>query len=221
MDSKKGQPKLQAGGKKTGKACCKGGKEPSAVPKKAPEVKAPAKEEGKKLQVEAEMKKKQEEEKKIIEEQKQDIKSIPLTGLVDEVDANVPKGTIVLDPLGNSIVFYKYKGTLVERDTLDWNQATLRSRAKYSLNRGSTLALKINEEDDIDEYLVRGTLDPEIINRSKVNYDILDTYSSGRDDMIVMQDEYRFVILVKGDKVPRCLEKYISQGDLVAIRITQ
>ncbi|OMJ71727.1 hypothetical protein SteCoe_29971 [Stentor coeruleus] len=219
MDSKKGQPKIQAGGKKTGKTGGKGKKEPSAIPKKTLEVHAPAKEEVKKLQEVAEIKKKHEEEKKIVEEQKQVIKSIPLASLVAEVDANIPKGTIILDPSGNTLVFYKYKGTLIERDSLEWNQATLRNRVKHSFSRGSTLALKINEEDDIDEYLVRGTLDPEIMNRSKVNYDILNTYSSGRDDVVIMQDDYRFVILVHGDKVPHCLEKYISQGDLVTLRI--
>ena len=116
-------------------------------------------------------------------------------------------------------MFYKYKGTLVERDSVEFNERVLRSRAKHSLNRGSTLALKIHEEDDITAFLVPGVIDPRLFNRSKVTPQMLDSYMDARDDYVVMQDEYRFVFLVKGSQIPRCLEQYVKTGDLVPVNI--
>ena len=148
------------------------------------------------------------------------IRSIPLTQLVQAVDSNLPSGTIILDPSGNSIVFYKYKGTLVERDTPDFTQSTMRSRIKHSVSRGSTLAIKISQEDDITPQLTRDFLPVEIFHREKITQDLLDTYSNDRSDYVMLDEHYRFVFIIVGDAVPQCLQRFVASGDLVPIAIT-
>ena len=147
-------------------------------------------------------------------------RTFQLTQLPGAVDANLPAGTLVLDTTGNVSVFYKYKGTLVERDTPDFNLSTLRSRIKYSISRGSTLALKINHADNISEFLVTEGINPDIMNRNKISQQYLDSLSSGRDDLVMLDKDYRFTIVINGSSYPQCLQRYIDQGDLVPITIT-
>lgn len=143
-----------------------------------------------------------------------------LTQLLAAVEENLPAGTLVLDTTGNASVFFKYKGTLVERDSLDFNLGTLRSRIKYSVSRGSTLAIKIHHEDDISEFLVYEGINPDIMNRNKITQQYLDTLSSGRDDPVLLDKDYRFTIVINGTTYPQYLQKYIDQGDLIPIIIT-
>lgn len=147
-------------------------------------------------------------------------RSYGLTDLLTGVENNLPAGTLIYDTTGNVSVFFKYKGTLVERDSFDFNAATLRSRAKYALSRGSILAIKIHPQDDITEFLVPDVLNPDIMNRTKITQAYLDTLSTGRDDLVLLDKDYKFTIVINGTAHPPCLQKYIDQGDLVPITIT-
>ena len=147
------------------------------------------------------------------------IRSIPLQQLTAAVDSNLPAGTIIFDRSGNSATFYKYKGTLVERDSLEFNLSTLRSRVKHAVNRGSTLAIKIHHEDDISGFIERSAISPELFNRNKITTAILDTYMDSRDDYVVLQDDFRIVFIIQQEIIPNCLQRYVDIGDLIPIRI--
>jgi hypothetical protein len=147
------------------------------------------------------------------------IRTISLNQLIDAVDSNLPAGTIILDPSGNSITFYKYKGTLVERDSLEFNQPRLRSAINHSVKNGSTLAIKIHAEDDISSFITRETISPELFNRAKITNQVLDTYQANRDDFVILHNDFRFVFIVKSNVIPNCLQVYIDQRDLVPIQI--
>lgn len=146
-------------------------------------------------------------------------KTFQLTQLINAVEANLPAGTLILDTTGNVSTFYKYKGTLVERDSPEFNESTLRQRIKHSLTRGSTLALRLHPSDDITEFLTATCINPQIINRSKITQSYLDSLSSGRDDYVILDSHYIFTIIINGTQVPSCLQPFISSGDLIPITI--
>ena len=146
-------------------------------------------------------------------------KTFQLTQLISAVEANLPAGTLILDTTGHVSTFYKYKGTLVERDSPEFNESTLRLRIKHSLTRGSTLALRLNPSDDITEFLTPSCINPQIINRSKITQSYLDTLSSGRDDYVILDSNYIFTIIISGTQVPPCIQPFVSSGDLVPITI--
>ena len=147
------------------------------------------------------------------------IRSIRLQEIPSAVDSNSPSSTLLIDPSLNSVVFYKYKGTLVERDTLDFNDSTLRSRIKHSLTRGSTLALKLSSQDDISQFLHRDAINPDLFNRSRISKDYLDSLSSGRDDYVLLDPNFRLVVIIAEENVPQCLQRFVDSGDLVPTRI--
>jgi hypothetical protein len=142
-----------------------------------------------------------------------------LTQLVQAVESNLPSGTIILDTTGNVSTFYKYKGTLVERDSSEFNEATLRSRIKHSLTRGSTLAIRLHPQDDISEFLTPSSINPIIMNRSKITQGYLDSLSEGRDDLVLLDQDYIFTVIINGTQIPACLQPFVNAGDLVPITI--
>lgn len=147
------------------------------------------------------------------------IRSVPLTQLNEAIDSNLPAGTIILDQSGNSVIFFKYKGTLVERDTPDFNAGTLRSRIKHALSRGSTLALKINESDDVTSYFSPDCIPIEIFHREKITKELLDSFSTSRDDYVFLDKDYRFTFVIIGSVIPACLQRFVESGDLVPVII--
>lgn len=147
------------------------------------------------------------------------IRSVPLTQLTEAIDSNLPAGTIILDQSGNSVIFFKYKGTLVERDTPDFNPGTLRSRIKHALSRGSTLALKINENDDISNFFSPDCIPIEIFHREKITKELLDSFSTSRDDYVFLDKDYRCSFVIVGSVIPACLQRFVECGDLVPIII--
>jgi hypothetical protein len=147
------------------------------------------------------------------------IRTIPLGEIINAIDANLPAGTVILDPSGNSVIFFKYKGTLIERDSLEFNQAMIRSRVKYSITRGSVLAIKLSHEDDLTQYLVPDTIPTQIFNTTKITRPLLDSFSEGRDDYVSLDKDFRIVFIIKENIIPVFLQRFINEGDLIPVLI--
>jgi hypothetical protein len=149
------------------------------------------------------------------------IRRINLTELVNEISSNLPCGTIVVDPRAESIVFYKYKGILIKRNSRDFNPSMLRHLVKHSLNNGLTFAIELHESDDIASFLVPGVVDPLLMNRLKITAALLSSYLDSSDDSVVLQEDFRLIFIIRGNIVPLCLQPYLSSGDLIPILINQ
>ena len=84
--------------------------------------------------------------------------TVALTELIEAVDNNAPNATLLIDPAGNTITFYKYKGHLLQSDAFEISEERIRRTFKFAVTRGSTMALSLKPEDDITEYITPNVL---------------------------------------------------------------
>ena len=144
---------------------------------------------------------------------------IQLTQLVAAVDTNVPSGSLIIDPAGNTVTFYKYKGTLASADMLEITPESIRRKFKYSASRGSTLALKLQVDTDLSEILQPDVLPNEAFNKERLTDEILDGFKDHPHDHMVVQDKYRLVFIIENEEIPPVLQQYVDSGDLKIIRV--
>ena len=79
--------------------------------------------------------------------------TIVLNQLIEAVNDCSPNASLLIDPVGNSVVFYKYKGSLVQSDLMEFTAEMIRRRFKYAATRGATLGFVMKSEDDITEFI--------------------------------------------------------------------
>ncbi|CAG9329626.1 unnamed protein product [Blepharisma stoltei] len=144
---------------------------------------------------------------------------VPLTQLVAAVDNNLPASSIIRDPSGNAYTFYKYKGTLAERASNEWNPATLARKAKYAVTKGDTLAIVMNPNDDITDMIQPNIIPANFFNRNRLRDEDLEPFMEDRRDYLFVHEKFRLVVILTEDGAPHCLQRYIDAGDFQFIDI--
>mmetsp|Transcript_28767 Transcript_28767/g.28457 ORF Transcript_28767/g.28457 Transcript_28767/m.28457 type:complete len:150 (+) Transcript_28767:10-459(+) len=145
--------------------------------------------------------------------------SVPLTDMLVAVDNNLPSASIIRDPSGNAYTFYKYKGTLAERASPEWNPSSLARKSKYSAIRGAHLVIVMNPNDDITEMIQPNIIPANFFNKTRLTDDDLTPFMDDRHDYLSLHQDFRLVVLLTAPGVPHCLQRYIDAGDFKFIDI--
>jgi hypothetical protein len=132
-----------------------------------------------------------------------DIRTIVLTELDSAVAESGGKPVLLLDPEGNSEMFYKYKGSLIMTYVPnEANDGTLRAKFKWSVDKGDTLVLSMLDSDEPSKYFKPDIFPQEMLNRELLTDEFLQTWSDASTEYIHLHADFRFVALYKMQDPP-------------------
>ena len=131
---------------------------------------------------------------------------VPLTGMLEAIEMmDTWKPILVLDPQGQSEIFFKYKASLImaylpgECESTNWLQ-----KFKYCVSRGDTCVLSIATDAEPYKYFNPETFPVEMMEKDKLTYDFLKKYYPDQDDPLPCScnKDYKFVVLQQTHEIP-------------------
>lgn len=144
---------------------------------------------------------------------------IPLTQLANVVAGNAPHSSLIIDPSGNSITFYKYKGTLAEAQCHEITPESIRRKFKHAVTRGSTLALSIDSGTSLADIISPSVLPEAAFNLENLTEAVMEPFKDPPHEILVIENLFRLVFIVKTEEFPMELTQFIERGDLKLVKI--
>ena len=133
-------------------------------------------------------------------------KEVPLTGILDAIEEAVTtewKPILVLDPEGQSEIFFKYKASLIMAYLPGEVTANfMDGKFKHSVTRGDTCVLSIDSNDEPFHYFNPENFPSEMLEKEKLTYDFLKTYITDSNVPCSCHKDYKFVVLQKTHDIP-------------------
>jgi hypothetical protein len=148
------------------------------------------------------------------------IREIGLGELEEAISQNQPVATLLLDPSGNSLVFFRYNGALIDgQEALSMTPASIKPKAKFAITTGDSLAIFLTPAQSLQQLFERSSFPPQILVKTELTRDVLSIYKDSPGEILINRADFRLTIIVRSPDVPAWANELIDQGRLRPIRI--
>jgi hypothetical protein len=130
--------------------------------------------------------------------------------MLDAIEQNQPVASLLLDPTLYSFIFFKYKCTLVDGREPSALTSTLKTRAKYAVTHGDTLALYLTSDQTLQAAFHPTGFLPQTMVKSELTYELLEIYKRDVHEIVTCNHDFKFVVIVQANEPPVWAHEFIS-----------
>jgi hypothetical protein len=145
---------------------------------------------------------------------------VNLRDVLGAIANNQPTATLLLDPNGKSIPYFRYSATFVDgRKSLSLSHAEVKIKAKYAISQGDTLALLLTRSQTVHEAFESAALPPQALVTTELDLEVVSMFKQDDRDAMTISPAFKLVIILLEEEVPVWAAPLIERDRLKVVSV--